>query len=62
MTASSPVQVNVRLTQVILAAGGSGKSLAFWPGWYVSQRLENLHQAWFDAPDLSSQKPICAEL
>jgi peptide/nickel transport system substrate-binding protein len=47
---------------VHLAARGNGNSPASWPGWCVSQRLEDLRQAWFDAPDLSAQKSVCAEL
>jgi peptide/nickel transport system substrate-binding protein len=31
-------------------------------GWPTAPRLEELRTAWFDAPDLASQKRICDDL
>ena len=41
---------------------GNGDDAAAWPGWCVSPKLEDLRNAWFDAPDLASQKKICVDL
>jgi peptide/nickel transport system substrate-binding protein len=39
---------------------GNGERGAF--GWPSSPKLEALRDAWFDAPDLATQKSICAQL
>jgi peptide/nickel transport system substrate-binding protein len=39
---------------------GNGKDA--WFGWPTSARLEELRDAWFDAPDLSHQQQLCREL
>lgn len=43
-----------------LALRGNGKKA--WFGWPDSPRLEELRTAWFKAPDLESQKKICAQI
>ncbi len=44
------------------AMRGNGSEAAAWPGWCTSARLEELRQAWFDAPDVASQQAICRDL
>ncbi len=44
------------------AIRGNGNEPAAWPGWAVSERLEALRNAWFDAPDLAAQQAICRDL
>ncbi|HTW72504.1 MAG TPA: ABC transporter substrate-binding protein [Acetobacteraceae bacterium] len=39
---------------------GNGKKA--WFGWPTMPKIEELRTAWFDAPDLSSQKKICTEI
>jgi peptide/nickel transport system substrate-binding protein len=39
---------------------GSGKKA--WFGWPTDGRLESLREAWFDAPDLATQKAIAAQI
>jgi peptide/nickel transport system substrate-binding protein len=39
-----------------------GNGLAGWYGWPTAPEMERLRDAWFDAPDLASQKAIAAEL
>jgi peptide/nickel transport system substrate-binding protein len=39
---------------------GNGKSA--WFGWPSSARLEELRDAWFEAPDLVQQQRLCREL
>lgn len=39
---------------------GSGKDA--WFGWAESPKLEELREAWFEAPDLESQRRIAAEM
>lgn len=33
-----------------------------WFGWPTDEKLEDLRQAWFDAPDIASQKKICEQI
>ncbi|WP_114375270.1 ABC transporter substrate-binding protein [Elioraea thermophila] len=42
------------------AMRGSGAQA--WPGWPDIPRIEELREAWFDAPDLEAQKRIAAEI
>jgi peptide/nickel transport system substrate-binding protein len=44
------------------AARGNGNDPSAWPGWCVDQPLEDLRNAWFDAPDLKTQQAICRDL
>jgi peptide/nickel transport system substrate-binding protein len=44
------------------AIRGNGNENSAWPGWCVSPKLEDLRNAWFDAPDLSAQKKICLDM
>jgi peptide/nickel transport system substrate-binding protein len=44
------------------ALRGNGEEAASWPGWCVSPKLEDLRNAWFDAPDLPTQQAICRDL
>ncbi|MBV1798141.1 ABC transporter substrate-binding protein [Siccirubricoccus sp. G192] len=39
-----------------------GNGAAAWPGWPTIPRLEELRDAWFDAPDLAAQQRICREM
>jgi peptide/nickel transport system substrate-binding protein len=39
---------------------GNGRAAA--PGWPTSPRIEALRDAWFKAPDLATQKDICAQI
>jgi len=40
---------------------GNGAASPTW-GWSVSRRIEELLQAWYDAPDLAREKAICRDL
>lgn len=42
------------------ALTGNGK--AGWPGWPMSPRIEELRQAWLDAPDLATEQVVCRAL
>jgi peptide/nickel transport system substrate-binding protein len=44
------------------AIRGNGNEPAGWPGWCVSPRLEELRNAWFDAPNQAAQKQICEDI
>ncbi|MEN0075313.1 MAG: ABC transporter substrate-binding protein [Paracraurococcus sp.] len=44
------------------AMRGNGDDPSAWPGWCVDQKLEDLRNAWFDAPDLAAQQAICRDL
>jgi peptide/nickel transport system substrate-binding protein len=44
------------------AIRGNGNDSSAWPGWCVSPRLEELRNAWFDAPDQAAQKQICQDM
>lgn len=44
------------------AIRGNGNDPAGWPGWCVSPRLEELRNAWFDAPSLQAQQTICRDI
>jgi peptide/nickel transport system substrate-binding protein len=44
------------------AIRGNGNDPAAWPGWCVSERLEQLREAWFDAPTSAEQQRICRDL
>ncbi len=39
---------------------GNGKDAS--PGWPTSAKIEELRNAWFEAPDLAAQKKICVEM
>ncbi|MCX7372645.1 MAG: ABC transporter substrate-binding protein [Alphaproteobacteria bacterium] len=39
-----------------------GNGLNSWPGWPTIPRLEELRDAWFDAPDLPAQQSIAREM
>ena len=39
-----------------------GNGLAGWPGWPTVPRLEELREAWIDAPDLASRQAIAADI
>jgi peptide/nickel transport system substrate-binding protein len=39
---------------------GNGK--AAWFGWPTEPKLETLYNAWFEAPDLATQKKICEQM
>ena len=39
-----------------------GNGTAAWPGWPTMPRLEELRDAWFEAPDAAAQKRICREI
>jgi peptide/nickel transport system substrate-binding protein len=41
---------------------GNGGSPGAWPGSFASPRMEDLRQAWFEAPDLPAQKAICVDM
>jgi peptide/nickel transport system substrate-binding protein len=41
---------------------GNGNSPGAWAGSFVSPRMEELRQAWFEAPDLAAQQAICVEM
>jgi len=43
-----------------LALRGNGKSA--WFGWPENRRIEELREAWFNAPDLATQKKIGAQM
>lgn len=43
-----------------VAIRGNGK--AGYPGWPTVPRLEQLRDAWFDAPDEATRKAICADI
>jgi peptide/nickel transport system substrate-binding protein len=45
---------------VHVAIRGNGR--AAYPGWPTSPRLEQLRDAWFDAPDDTVRKAICADI
>ncbi len=40
--------------------GGQGDK--GWFGWYSSQKMEDLRSAWFDAPDLATQKKVAEQI
>jgi peptide/nickel transport system substrate-binding protein len=40
--------------------GGQGER--GWFGWYSSQKMEDLRSAWFDAPDLPTQKKVAEQI
>ncbi len=39
-----------------------GNGLNSWPGWPTIPRLEELRDAWFDAPDLAAQQSLAREM
>ncbi len=45
-----------------IAMRGNGNSPSSWPGWCVSPRIEELRNAWFEAPDLAAQQSICVDI
>jgi peptide/nickel transport system substrate-binding protein len=44
------------------AIRGNGNDASAWPGWCVSPKLEDLRNAWFDAPNEAAQKKICEDI
>ena len=40
-----------------IAIRGNGK--AAWFGWPTNEKIEELYNAWFEAPDLAAQQKIC---
>ncbi|HEY0183189.1 MAG TPA: ABC transporter substrate-binding protein [Rhodopila sp.] len=44
------------------AIRGNGNDPSAWPGWCVSSRLEELRDAWFDAPGVEAQRKICQDM
>jgi peptide/nickel transport system substrate-binding protein len=44
----------------MLGARGNGER--GWFGWPTSAKMEQLRDAWFEAPDLATQKKLCAEM
>jgi peptide/nickel transport system substrate-binding protein len=44
------------------AIRGNGNEASAWPGWCVSARLEELRNAWLEAPDLAAQQAICRDM
>ena len=44
------------------AIRGNGDQRSAWPGWAVSPRLEELREAWFEAPTLAAQQEICRQI
>ena len=44
------------------AIRGNGNDAAGWPGWCVSPRLEDLRNAWFDAPGTEAQQKVCQDM
>jgi len=44
------------------AIRGNGNERSAWPGWCVSPRLEELREAWFEAPTLAAQQEICRQM
>jgi peptide/nickel transport system substrate-binding protein len=39
-----------------------GNGAGGWFGWPVDEKMEQLRDAWFDAPDLASQQKICRDI
>ncbi len=35
---------------------------AAWPGWPTDPKIEQLRDAWFEAPDVAAQQAICADI
>ena len=44
------------------AIRGNGEDASAWPGWCVSPKLEELRNAWFDAPNAAAQKQACQDM
>jgi len=45
-----------------IALRGNGDQPGSWPGWCTSPQLEQMRNAWFDAPDVAAQKEICRKM
>ncbi len=45
-----------------IALRGNGNDPSAWPGWCVSPKLEELRNAWFDAPTQKAQQKICVDM
>jgi peptide/nickel transport system substrate-binding protein len=43
-----------------LSLRGNGE--AGWFGWPTSPKIEELRNAWFDAPDIATQKKLCEDI
>jgi peptide/nickel transport system substrate-binding protein len=39
-----------------------GNGAGAWFGWAKNEKIEQLWSAWFDAPDLASQKKLCEDM
>jgi peptide/nickel transport system substrate-binding protein len=44
------------------AIRGNGNDGSAWPGWCTSPRLEELRNAWFDAPGTEAQRKVCQDM
>jgi peptide/nickel transport system substrate-binding protein len=44
----------------LIALRGNGRQ--GFPGWPTDERLEQLREAWFDAPDLAAQKAVAVQV
>ncbi len=44
------------------AVRGNGGETSAWPGWCVSEKLEEQRNAWFAAPSLAAQQQICRDM
>ena len=44
----------------MLSLRGNGRN--GWFGWPTDPRIEELREAWFDAPDLAAQQAICRDI
>ena len=42
--------------------GLRGNGLAAWPGWPTMPKVEELRNAWFEAPDMAAQQRLAAEI
>ena len=43
-----------------LSLRGNGET--GWFGWPTSPKIEDLRNAWFDAPDVATQKKLCEDI
>lgn len=45
-----------------LSLRGNGEGPGAWFGWPTSPKIESLRDAWFDAPDVATQKKLCEDI
>jgi peptide/nickel transport system substrate-binding protein len=45
-----------------IAIRGNGTGAGAWFGWANNEKIEQLWSAWFEAPDLATQKKLCEEM